>query len=113
MTDHLVECIAYKDNKSSSSSRVQAVFFTVGHKEWSQRFLDGTYHHLGVSGGGLLIAHLPTSLVCSAWDRKSYLLPVIVLAVNSDGLGQEIVFFRRPGPADNFVCHDICRERRG
>lgn len=41
MTDHLVECIAYKDNRSSSSSRVQAVFFTVGHKEWSHRFWDG------------------------------------------------------------------------
>ena len=58
-------------------------------------------------GGGLLIAHLPTSLVRSAWDRKSDLFPVVVLSMDSNRLDQEVVFFCRPGPANDFVCHDI------
>lgn len=63
--------------------------------------------------GGGLIAHLPTSLVCSVRNRKGDLFPIIILAMNSDCLDQEIVFFRRPGPADDFVRHDICMERCG
>jgi len=61
----------------------------------------------GRRGASLLVAHLPTSLVRSAWNCKSDLFPIIILTMDSDCLGQEVVFFCSPGPADNFVRHDI------
>ena len=54
-----------------------------------------------------LIAHLPTSLVSSTRNCEGDLLPIIVLAVDSDCLDQEVVLFCSPGPADDFFRHGI------
>lgn len=61
----------------------------------------------GHRGASLLVAHLPTSLVRSARNCKSDLFPIIVLTMDSDCLGQEVVFFCIPWPADDFFRHDI------
>jgi len=60
--------------------------------------------------GGYWRCAPPTKpLLRSAWDGKSDLFPVIILAVDSDCLDQKIVFFRSPGLPTTFSAMNMER----
>jgi hypothetical protein len=57
MSAHLVECTAYNERRSASSSFVQAVFFTEGESECSQRFIRPSKIKLSLLHAVVIVLH--------------------------------------------------------